>query len=99
MKTSAKLGLISVGDGLPVRIMAAINVSPESFYKGSVASTTQEISARVVQAIEEGADLIDVGGASTAPYLKGEVSKELETSRVRAAVGAIVERIGAGKAT
>jgi dihydropteroate synthase len=94
LKTSAKLGSVSVGDGLPVRIMAAINASPESFYKASVADTAQGVSTRVRQAIDEGADLIDIGGASTAPYLKGEVSEEVEIARVRAALLVAVEAVG-----
>jgi dihydropteroate synthase len=96
MRTNARLGAVSVGDGFPVRMMAAINVSPESFYKGSVANTGGEIAAHARRAIEEGADLIDIGGASTAPYVRGEVSEEVETSRVREALRAVVEEIGGG---
>ena len=66
--------------------MAAINVSPESFYKGSVAGTTEQVDASVERAITEGADIIDIGGASTAPYLKGGVSTEVEVARVRSAL-------------
>jgi dihydropteroate synthase len=91
LKTQAQLGSVSVGDGHPVRIMAAINVSPESFYKGSVAVTDQDVSVRIRKAVEDGADLIDIGAMSTAPYFKGEVSGEVEASRVLAALGAISE--------
>ncbi len=97
MDASARLGSLPVGDRFPVRIMAVINASPESFYKGSVAGTAQEISRRVRQAIDEGADLIDIGGASTAPYLKVGVSEEVEMSRVLAAVHAAIETVGEGK--
>jgi dihydropteroate synthase len=84
--TIAELGTVSVGDTSPVRVMAAINVSPESFYKGSVAGTTEQVDASVERAIAEGADIIDIGGASTAPYLKGGVSTEVEEARVRSAL-------------
>jgi dihydropteroate synthase len=70
--------------------MAAVNVSPESFYKGSVVRTARQISTCVRRAIDDGADIIDVGGMSTSPYFKGEVSEEVETERVRAALRAIV---------
>jgi dihydropteroate synthase len=93
----ARLGPVLVGDGSPVRIMAAINVSPESFYKGSVADTADEVASRVRKAVEEGAELIDIGGASTAPYLKGGVPEEVERSRVVAAVRAAVEATAGGK--
>jgi dihydropteroate synthase len=97
LTTSARLGSVSVGDRFPVRIMAAINVSPESFYKGSVADTADAIASRVRLAIDEGADVIDIGGASTAPYLKGGVSEEVERSRVLFGLRAAVETVGGGK--
>ena len=71
--------------------MAAINASPESFYRGSVAATTEEISARVRSASEDGAEFVDIGAMSTAPYLRNEVSEELELSRIRTALEAVAE--------
>lgn len=97
MRASARLGTVSVGDGSPARVMAAINASPESFYKGSVAVTREEVAERARRAVDEGADLIDIGGASTAPYLKVAVPEEVETSRVVSAVGAAVEAIGGAR--
>jgi dihydropteroate synthase len=97
LNARAKLGSVSVGDGLPVRIMAAVNASPESFYKGSVADSAKEVSARVLKAVEEGADLVDIGGASTAPYLSRHVSEEMEISRVRSALRAAFDAVGEGK--
>ncbi len=96
MKSSASLGSVQLGDGYPVRIMAAINASPESFYKGSVASTSEVVSRRARQAVDEGADLIDIGGASTAPYLEVGVSEEVEMSRVLTALRAAVGSVGGG---
>jgi len=75
-----------VGSGRPVRISAAINVSPESFYKKSVATTPKEIEAMVLSATEEGADLLDVGGMSSAPYLDPHVSVGEEMERVVSAI-------------
>jgi dihydropteroate synthase len=95
----ARLGAVEVGGSSPVRVMAAINASPESFYKGSVASGAKEVSSRVRHAIDQGAELIDIGGASTAPYLKAEVSEEVEASRVRSALRAIADAVGEGEAT
>jgi dihydropteroate synthase len=83
---TAKLGSVWVGEGHPVRVMAAINVSPESFYKGSVAKGRKAITAQVRAAVEEGADIIDIGGMSTSPYLGGEVSAEAEADRVKDAI-------------
>lgn len=95
MSSSARLGSLSVGDRFPVRLMAAINVSPESFYKGSVVAAGDSVAARARKAVEDGADVIDIGGASTAPYLKGAVSEEVETSRVLAGVRGALEAVGA----
>ena len=81
-----RLGRIAVGSGCPVRISAAINVSPESFYKKSVATTPKEIEAVALSATEEGADLLDVGGMSSAPYLDHHVSVGEETERVVSAI-------------
>lgn len=86
-KRTALLGSLRVGSGFPVRVMAAINLSPESFYKGSVASSVRDVSKRAERAVEEGAEILDIGGMSTAPYLStSEVSEELETERIRSAV-------------
>ena len=72
-----KLGTVSVGDSNPVRIMGILNTSPESFYKKSISITKQRIVDAVNKMEEEGADFIDVGGMSTAPYLSTMVSEKL----------------------
>jgi dihydropteroate synthase len=84
-----ELAGVKLGDDHPVRIMGIINVSPESFYKGSVKSTTEGASELATAMVKEGADIIDVGGMSTAPYLMTEISVEEETKRLTAAVRAI----------
>ncbi len=89
MKRTATLGSLRVGGDSPVRVMAAINVSPESFYKGSVVTLPKEIARRVKEAVRLGADIIDIGAMSTAPYLKNEVPVEVEKDRVRSALRAV----------
>jgi len=74
-----KLGTVSVGNSNPVRIMGILNTSPESFYKKSISITKQRIVDVVNKMEEEGADFIDVGGMSTAPYLSTIVSEKIET--------------------
>jgi len=63
-----KLGTVRVGGSNPVRIMGILNTSPESFYKKSISIGKQKIIDAVHSMEEEGADFIDVGGMSTAPY-------------------------------
>ncbi len=81
-----KLGVVRVGGSNPVRIMGILNTSPESFYKKSISVSKQKIadSARKMEA--EGADFIDVGGMSTAPYLSTLVSEKIEKDRIVNAV-------------
>ena len=81
-----KLGAVRVGGSNPVRIMGILNTSPESFYKKSISVSKQKIadSARKMEA--EGADFIDVGGMSTAPYLSTLVSEKIEKDRIVNAV-------------
>ena len=81
-----KLGTVSVGDSNPVRIMGILNTSPESFYKKSISTTRQRIVDAVNKMEEEGADFIDVGGMSTAPYLSTMVSEKIEMTRIVNAV-------------
>ncbi len=47
--------------------MGILNINNESFYKESRATALEEIDARIVQMLEEGADIIDIGACSTRP--------------------------------
>ena len=77
-----KLGTISVGGSNPVRIMGILNTSPESFYKKSISSSKQKIIDTVNRMQEEGANFIDIGGMSTAPYLSTIITEKVEINRI-----------------
>jgi len=81
-----KLGTIPVGDSNPVRFMGILNTSSESFYKKSISISKQGISDTVCRMEAEGADFIDVGGMSTAPYLATMVSEKTEIRRIMKAI-------------
>ena len=81
-----KLGNIGVGGKNPVRIMGILNTSPESFYKKSIKTTKQQITNTIKQMEIDGADFIDVGGMSTAPYLSTSVSEKIEAQRILNAI-------------
>ena len=81
-----KLGPIHVGNSNPVRIMGILNTSPESFYKKSISISKERIRDAVRRMEDEGADFIDVGGMSTAPYLSTMISEKTETNRIIKAV-------------
>ncbi len=74
------LGRVRVGDSHPVRIMAVINLSRESFYKGSVALPDEALAIASAMK-DEGADLIDIGAVSTAPGAPA-ISESLERERL-----------------
>tara|TARA_B110001454_G_scaffold158998_1_gene148324 strand:- start:914 stop:1792 length:879 start_codon:yes stop_codon:yes gene_type:complete len=77
-----KLGNLVVGRKNEVTIMGILNLSPESFYKNSIKSTKSQISKYVTELENNGANIIDIGGMSTAPYLKSIVSEKVESDRV-----------------
>ena len=86
MGAYANLAGLEAGDGYPVRLLGAINVSPESFYPESVAAGEDALRRLAEQMAVEGADVIDVGAMSTAPYLETAIS---ETEEIRRAIWAI----------
>jgi len=87
-----KLGTVRGGGSNPVRIMGILNTSPESFYKKSVSVGKQKIVDAVHSMEEGGANFIDVGGMSTAPYLSTMVSEKTEANRIVNAVKIIQQK-------
>ncbi|MFL6379594.1 MAG: dihydropteroate synthase, partial [Nitrososphaeraceae archaeon] len=83
------IGRISVEYTRPVRVMGIINVSPESFYKNSIKIGVQEISKTAIEMQESGADIIDIGAMSTAPYLETVIPLEEEIRRLKFAIEAV----------
>ena len=77
-----KLGNLVVGRKNEITIMGILNTSPESFYKKSIKSTKSEISKYLLEMEENGVNIIDIGGMSTAPYLKTIVSEKTESERI-----------------
>jgi dihydropteroate synthase len=47
-------------------VIGVLNVSPESFYKGSIAVKDVEVKEAVLKMVSEGCDAVDIGGRSTA---------------------------------
>ena len=82
----SKLGSISVGSSSPVRIMGILNLSPESFFKNSIATDKEMIANKTKEIETQGADFIDVGGMSTAPYLKTIIPQKRESERITRAI-------------
>jgi dihydropteroate synthase len=89
MSAYAKLAGLEVGDGFPVRLVGAINVSPESFFQGSVAKGEDSLRAKAEAMAAEGADILDIGAMSTAPYLETGITDEEEIRRLTWAIGIV----------
>ena len=79
---------IDIGDLHPARIMGVINLSPESFYSGSIANTKKNIETKTQEFVGEGAEFIDIGARSTAPGVM-QISKEEEKKRLIPAIKVI----------
>ncbi len=73
------------------RIMGVINVTEDSFYPGSRYFTDEEMLAIAGKMLEDGADMLDIGGCSTRPGAK-EVPEETEKKRVCRAMELILGR-------
>lgn len=83
-----KIRNLEIGNGKPV-IMGIINASPESFYKESIKIGRKIISEMAIKMEQDGADIIDIGGMSTAPYGNTLVSASKELERMRNSIMAI----------
>ena len=68
--------------------MAILNVTPDSFYAGSRTPSAGEVERRVLEAVGEGASIIDVGGYSSRPGAD-EVPPDEEWRRVALGVEAV----------
>lgn len=80
------MGGVEVGDGVPVAVIGALNVSPESFYGGSVVRDRDQLLTAAQRMVEAGAVIVDIGGMSTAPYLATRISEAEEAERLARAV-------------
>ena len=70
------------------RVMAIVNVTPDSFFAGSRTPDAEAIERRVREAADAGCDLFDVGGYSSRSGA-AEVTSEEEWRRVEAGVAAV----------
>ncbi|MFA6760775.1 MAG: dihydropteroate synthase [Sulfuricurvum sp.] len=73
-----------------VEVMGVVNANDDSFYSGSRFKSSDAI-IKLEQMIDEGADIIDLGGVSSAPKSKS-VSEDEELERVRPVADAIYEQ-------
>ena len=63
------------------KVMGIVNCTPDSFYSGSRKKTEKEVLNQVEKHLNEGADIIDLGGYSSRPGAQ-EIDTKEEISRV-----------------
>lgn len=93
MTNRAWLGGVTVGDGVPVAVAGALNVSPESFYRGAVVTGRDHLLRAADAMARAGAAFVDVGAMSTAPYGAEPIPESQETDRLGQAVELLVKEL------
>jgi dihydropteroate synthase len=78
---SKLFSFLEIGDNYPTIIMGVLNLSPESFYKGSVYQDINILEKATADMINDGAQMIDIGARSTAPWSK-KITIEEEINRI-----------------
>ncbi|PIS30616.1 dihydropteroate synthase [Candidatus Saganbacteria bacterium CG08_land_8_20_14_0_20_45_16] len=87
-------GKRTLGLGSRTIIMGILNVTPDSFSDGGSYPDVQTALARAKAMLEEGADIIDIGGESTRPGAAA-VSAEEELARVLPVIEKLSQETGA----
>ncbi|WP_100374406.1 dihydropteroate synthase [Bacillus sp. FJAT-45037] len=73
-------------------IMGILNATPDSFSDGGEFNETETAAKRAVEMVEDGADIIDIGGESTRPGAS-KVELEEELARVIPIIQAVREAV------
>ncbi len=84
----------TLGPGRRTLVMGIVNVTPDSFSDGGAHATAQAAVVHGLQLLEDGADILDVGGESTGPGSQ-PVSVEEEMARVLPVIRSLRERTDA----
>jgi dihydropteroate synthase len=83
------LGTRTLELGKRTLIMGIVNVTPDSFSDGGVYLDSEKATEHAIGLLNEGADIIDIGGESTRPGAKAAVSAEEELRRVLPVISTI----------
>jgi len=74
------------------RVMGIVNVTPDSFSDGGEHDTVEAAIAHALRLVDEGADLLDIGGESTRPGAT-PVTLEEELRRVVPVIEGLAQRV------
>lgn len=83
---------IHLSKGEQTRIMGVLNLTPDSFSDGGKFVNCDTAVIHAVKMVEQGADIIDIGGESTRPF-SDPVSMEDEINRVLPVIEKLTKKI------
>ncbi len=72
-------------------VMGILNITPDSFYEGHLSDSADAIADRAGQMLDEGADILDIGGQSTRPGSE-RLGADEELARIMPALQSIRAR-------
>ncbi len=73
-------------------IMGILNITPDSFYEGHIGKNIDDIVSVAEKMLNDGADIIDIGGQSTRPGSK-RITAEEELQRVIPVIETVIKKI------
>jgi dihydropteroate synthase len=88
LKTSRR----EINLGKKTLIMGILNVTPDSFSDGGLYCSQQKAVERGLQMVDEGADIIDIGGESTRPGAES-IEASVELKRVLPVIESLVKQV------
>jgi len=77
--------------GLKTLVMGVLNITPDSFSDGGLYHNPQEAIAHGLRMLDQGADILDIGGESTRPGQQQLVSATEEQDRVLPVIAALLK--------
>jgi dihydropteroate synthase len=78
--------------GKKTLIMGILNITPDSFSDGGLYCSQQKAVERGLQMVDEGADIIDIGGESTRPGAES-IEASVELKRVLPVIESLVRQV------
>lgn len=90
--TTLTCGPYSLELGGPTCIMGIVNVTPDSFSDGGRFFSTERAVAQAMQLVQEGADILDIGGESTRPF-SDPVDEREELDRVLPVIESLSDKV------
>jgi dihydropteroate synthase len=91
MQRALKCGDRTLLLGTKTHVMGILNVTPDSFSDGGLYLSLEIAISRAQEMLDEGADVIDIGGESTRPYAR-PITPDEERQRIIPLVKALAKR-------